>query len=197
MGLNEGRLSYLPLLTWLPLINQRSKTDTSSSSLFARAFTLISTVLNVKGFPLGSGERGQPHNKHKGALSAGENVVYRLCYNGLVVAGSHAHFLIFNSHAISFWEKTELRGFAVYERDASQLIFWADRLPYPLPALYPLFPSLVALLYLCRISSDGRADTGCVASQTCSGCQTERLPALRSVSSPRQWELFDLTERLH
>lgn len=82
------------------------------------------------------------------------------------------------------------------ERDASQLIFWADRLglTYPLPALHPLFPSLVALLYLCGIPSDGRVDTDCVASQTCSGCQTERLPALRSVSSPRQWELFDLTE---
>lgn len=49
---------------------------------------------------------------HKEPLSAGENVVYRLGYRGLVVAGSHARFLIFSSHAISFGEMSELWGFA-------------------------------------------------------------------------------------
>lgn len=152
MGLNEGRLSYLPLLTWLPLINQRSKTDTPLHSslwillvvIFSHIFTLISTVFlkNVQGFSSGSSERGQPHNKHKGALSAGENVVYRLCYNGLVVAGSHAHFLIFGSHAISFWEKTELWGFAfVWEgRLTTYFLSRQARAPLPPPRSSPPLP---------------------------------------------------------
>lgn len=98
--------------------------------------------LNVRGSSLGRWKRGQPHNKHKGALSAGENVVYRLRYNGLVVAGSHVHFLIFSSHAISFWEKTELRGFAfVWEGRLTTYFLsrqaWA---PLPPPRSSPPFP---------------------------------------------------------
>lgn len=140
-GLNEGRLSCSPLLTWLPLINQRSKTDTPLHSClwillfvtFSHIFTLISTVFFFFLNAQGSSERGQPHNKHKGALSAGENVVYRLCYNGLVVAGSHAHFLIFGSHAISFWEKTELWGFAFVWEGRLTTYFLSRQAQAPLP----------------------------------------------------------------
>lgn len=96
----------------------------------------------MQDFWLGSSKRGQPHNKHKGALSAGENVVYRLCYNGLVVAGSHAHFLIFGSHAISFWEKTELWGFAfVWEgRLTTYFLSRQARAPLPPPCSSPPLP---------------------------------------------------------
>lgn len=137
---------------------------------------------------------GQPHNKHKRALSAGENVVYSLCYNGLVVAGSHAHFLISVSHAISFWDKDWAMELCLCARGTPHNLLCEPTSSLTPSLLVTPFPSLVALLYLSGISSNGRGDTGCVASQTCSGCQTERLPALRSVSSARQWELFDLTE---
>lgn len=148
---------------------------------------------------------GQPHNMHKEPLSAGENVVYRLGYKGPVVAGSHAHFLIFSSHAISFWERSVLWGFAFVWEGSLTTYFpsWQTAIPPSSscccsPALLtPSSLSPVALLYLCGISSEGRVDTGCVAIQTCSSCQTEWLPAPRSVSSPRQRELFDLTQRLH
>lgn len=103
---------------------------------------LHSNLHSLKNAHSFSFERGQPHNTHKEALLAGENVVYRLCYNGSAVAGSHAHFLIFNSHAISFWEKTELLGLCRRARGTPHNLSSEPTVsgsPLLLLALHPLF----------------------------------------------------------
>lgn len=129
VGLNRGRLSCSPLLSRLPLINKILKVTLALHQLhFSSVFKHVTLFFELRGVGTAT------QHAQRGIVCA-ENVVYRLCCNGSVVAGSHVHFLIFGSHAISSGEKSELFGFAFVR--AGRLTAYS---PLPPPCSSPPFP---------------------------------------------------------